>query len=94
MEKTSSPLSPDEKIYNDQCLLLDGLYEFHPEAFTRLTGEAMRCLQEYYLTGKSVPEDVFEYRRRILATDPLIEKKATAAFQKLCSVMGIATQGD
>jgi len=42
-------LTSTEKQYNDEVLLLDGLYEFHPDFFEQLSESDRKAIKEYYL---------------------------------------------
>jgi asparagine synthetase A len=86
METATS--SPENRRYNDESNYLDGLYEFHPEFFKELAQEDLKTLQEYYLIGKALPENVFVHRRELTEQQPKIEHKAREAFSKLLKIAG------
>lgn len=88
MEQTATS-SPENKRYNDESNFLDGFYEFHPEFFDSLTPEEREAIETYYLTGKEVPGNVFEYRRELIQRRPEIENEAHQAFNKLLKLAGI-----
>jgi len=81
----------DER-YNGQSNLLDGLYEFHPEYFNELQPEEFRLLQTYYLFAASedeIPDNIFEYRIKLLRKDPSLQPKAKNIYDKLLKRAGI-----
>lgn len=88
MEETATS-NPENRRYNDESNYLDGLYEFHPEFFKELTEEDLKALQEYYLIGKEVPENLFVYRRELTEQQPEIENEAREAFSKLLKIAGV-----
>jgi hypothetical protein len=78
--------------YIDDSVLLDGLYEFHPDYFATLTPEEWHNLQTYYLTGlDDIPNDVLVYRREHLVNDPQLEPRARRVVEKLQRLSGMAT---
>jgi hypothetical protein len=85
----SANSSPENKRYNDEIVLLDGLYEFHPELLESLDKHELLALETYYLTGQDVPENVFEYRTKLAKSNPKLEEEAHAAFNKICQRAGI-----
>lgn len=89
MEYTAQS-SPDNQRYNDEAVLLDGLYEFHPELFHGLNEKELHILQGYYLTGQEVPENVFVYRAELIKNNPAIKQEARAVFEKICKFAGIS----
>lgn len=88
MEQTANS-SPENKRYNDEVILLDGLYEFHPEYFESLNEQEQQSLKAYYLTGQKVPNNVFHYRAQLLKNNPEIEGEAHDAYNKICQLAGI-----
>jgi hypothetical protein len=87
MEQTANS-SLENKRYNDEAVLLDGLYEFHPDLFNELGPHELHVLETYYLTGQDVPDNVFEYRAQLVKNRPEIEEEAHAAFSKVCKLAG------
>ncbi|HEX8763290.1 MAG TPA: hypothetical protein VF733_06075 [Candidatus Saccharimonadales bacterium] len=85
----NSNLTPLEKQYNDEVLLLDGLYEFHPDFFEQLREGDLKTIKEYYLTGEEVPANIFEYRAALLLRKSNIEKEAQEAYQRLLLIANI-----
>ena len=81
--------SPQNKRYNDEVMLLEGLYEFHPEFFDELGADDRAILKEYYLVDGADPENIFEYRQSLLAKNPGTEAAAHTAFARLCKIAGI-----
>jgi len=86
---TRENLSKENQQYNDQAILLDGLYEFHPEYFTQLAPDELKILKTYYLVGEEPPEDIFGYRKELLAKNPDIVSKAETVFSKLRAIANI-----
>jgi hypothetical protein len=78
-----------DDLYNDDSVLLDGLYEFHPEFFADLDSSDWQALQRYFLVGRPVPDDVFAYRHSLLSDDGGIEAKALRALMRVCHLAGI-----
>ena len=89
MDQTANS-SFENKRYNDESILLDGLYEFHPEYFGNLNEQELQSLKTYYLIGQEVPSNVFVYRSQLLRNDPEVEKEAHAAYSKICQLAGIS----
>jgi len=87
--KETAISSPENKRYNDESNFLDGLYEFHPEFFEELAEQEMNVLRTYYLTGREIPENIFEYRRKLVEQQPSIEDEAFKVFNKLLRLAGI-----
>jgi hypothetical protein len=81
--------SLENKRYNDDVMLLDGLYEFHPDFFKKLSDQELNALRMYYLTGLDVPKNIFEYRSELLTHNPAIEKEAHAVLAKIRRIAGI-----
>jgi hypothetical protein len=80
-----------DRQYIDDSVLLDGLYEFHPDYFAMLAPEEWRDLQTYYLTGQQdIPADVLEYRRSCIVRDSELEARARRVFRKLQRLSGMA----
>lgn len=75
--------------YNREVLILDGLYDFHPEAFDCLSAAELRILRTYYLLGEAVPEDVFSYRERVLEKNPDLEDASRIIANRVCVSLGI-----
>lgn len=88
MEHTANS-SPENKRYNDEAGLLDGLYEFHPGFFKNLSQQELQALKTYYLTSQDVPENIFGYRAELLKENPEIEEEARNAFARICKLAGI-----
>jgi len=88
MEQTANS-SLENKRYNDETLLLDDLYEFHPEYFKSLSGQELQALKTYYLTGQKVPGNVFEYRAQLVQNRPTAQAEANAVFSKICQLARI-----
>lgn len=82
-------LNSEEKRYNDESNLLDSLYEFHPDFFNELDSNERKVMGEYYLVGKDMPENVFEYRKAILSQDPNLKEKGEQTFEHLMDIAGI-----
>ena len=93
MTHQSSKLNDEDKSYNDAVILLDGLYEFHSDAFKALHPSELASLQAYYLTGKPVPENIFEHARRMRSSNADTVRQAEAAFRVLCNKLGIKGVG-
>ena len=85
----SSDLTSVEKQYNDEVLLLDGLYEFHPDFFEQLSESDRKVIKEYYLAGEEVPENIFEYRAALISGDVRIEQDAKGAYERLLQIAGV-----
>lgn len=80
-----------DREYCDDSVLLDGLYEFHPEFFGLLRASEWTDLRTFYLTGeKSIPANVARYRSECLNRDPRIEVKARRALRKLRRLAGMS----
>ena len=88
MEHTAQS-SPDNQRYNDEVVLLDGIYEFHPDLFRGLNEKELHILQRYYLTGQDIPENVFVHRAELAKNNPAVEHEAHAVFEKICKLAGI-----
>lgn len=82
----------NDQNYNDDTTLLDGLYEFHPDFFDDLTADEQTRLRRYFLVGRPVPQDVFQYRQDLNRIDPELEAKALQALEKLLRSAGIDRQ--
>ncbi len=76
--------------YNDETLFADGIVEFHPEIYAALSNEEQRILQTYYLTGKSTPTNIFDYRSELLRQHPDINDKAQVVLQKILHMLNIS----
>lgn len=81
--------TPEEQKYNDDSLLLEGLYEFHPDYFDDLSFEELSILKKYYLTGCQMPSNVFKYRLKTITKDPSIQEKAQKILEKIKLSAGI-----
>jgi hypothetical protein len=81
--------TPDNKRYNAELSLLDGLHEFHPDSFKALSPSEQETLQTYYLLGKNVPENIFQYRRELILNNPGLVMQARSAFVRLCEIAGV-----
>lgn len=79
-----------DQRYNDEVMLLDSLYEFHPEFFEQLDRDEKSTLQEYYGTGMPPTANVFADRAAKLAENPMLETNASQIFMKLCTMAGIS----
>jgi hypothetical protein len=78
-----------ERQYDTEAVFLDGLYEFHPEAFEQLEPQDLEVLQRYYLVGEAdIPPDVHARLQEIRSIDPQIEEKASRALANLLRVVG------
>lgn len=75
--------------YNDEVLFLDGIIEFHKEAYDSLSDEDKRLFEAYYLVDVPTPENIFEYRSQLLAEQPEIEAEAKVAFARLLETLHI-----
>jgi hypothetical protein len=81
-----------DREYYDDSVLLDGLYEFHPEFFQMLQANEWRDLRAFYLTGQQhIPADVSRYRSECLYRDPTIEVKARQALKKVRQLAGMSS---
>lgn len=85
-----SELSPIDAAYNNEIVLLDGLLEFHPDLFAQLSEPDRELLERYYLVGRPVPQDVFEYRRSVVQADPGLARQAQLVLRGLLDTIGIA----
>ncbi|MGE5281074.1 MAG: hypothetical protein ACM3N0_01900 [Chloroflexota bacterium] len=75
--------------YDTDSVFLDGLYEFHPEAFEELDPDDLEILRRYYLVGiEDIPGDVHKYLRRLRQTNPGIDRKAARALGNLRRIIG------
>ena len=81
--------SRENKEYNDEASLLDGLYEFHPEFFEQLSADELEALESYYLVGQEVPDNVFDYRKELIKNNLQIESTAKVAFSHLKKIAKI-----
>jgi hypothetical protein len=52
--------------YNDECLFVDDILEFHPEVLDSLPAEDREALKVYYLVGEPAPENIFEHREDLI----------------------------
>lgn len=82
-------LSPNDAAYNREINLLDGFFEFHPEWFANLSPDDKQALESYYLLGKPVPEDIFEYRRELVAMDADLPEHARAVLARILQAGGV-----
>jgi hypothetical protein len=85
----SATSSVDNRKYNDELALIESVYEFHPDAFDTLSIDEVVALQEYYLIGREVPNNIFAYRERLVERDRTIAASARLAFRRVCENLGI-----
>ncbi len=78
-----------DQRYNEESILMDGLYEFHPEAFASLSNDELQVLRTYYLIGSPPPEDVFLYRRHLLRENPDLERRARRVLRQVTRSLSV-----
>jgi hypothetical protein len=88
MEETATS-SPENKRYNAELSLLEGLYEFHPNFFDGLNPKEQAALKAYYLIGSETPENIFSYRSDLVRRNPFAAEQAQATYQKILDQAGI-----
>ncbi len=87
----SASSSSENRRYNDEVCFLDDFYEFHPEAFERLTSREFDLLRQYYLLGEEVPEKIFVHRASVVTENPQLADAAYRVLGKVCRLLGIDT---
>jgi len=76
--------------YNDEVILLDGLYEFHRGVFDSLDIADFDALKTFYGLGNSKIEDIQRHRLEVARLDPDLETRARGAYEKVCSIFRIS----
>lgn len=84
--------SKEERAYSSIVTFLEGLIDFHPDMFTDLKPADLEVLRSYYWLGREIDvEDIFEYRRKLLASHPDIASRAEAALSAKFAQIGVTS---
>jgi hypothetical protein len=80
----------EELAYSSLVTFLEGLADFHPEFLKELTPDRRRVLGDYYWFGRDIDiDDIFAYRRALLAREPEIKARAEAALAEFFRSIGV-----
>lgn len=80
-----------ERAYSSIVTFLEGLSDVHPDMFTDLAPGDLEVLRLYYWLGREIDvDDIFEYRRKLLASNPDIARQAEAALRRKFVQIGVA----
>lgn len=80
----------EELAYSSLVTFLEGLADFHPEMVSDLSSPQREVLGSYYWFGRDIDaDDIFEYRRALVARQPEIKARAEAALAEFFRSIGV-----
>jgi hypothetical protein len=82
-------MNQTDTSYNDQVNFLESFFDFHPEYMSKLSAEEQDDMKRYFLFGSGPGEEIdniFAYRRKLLAVDSSMQQRAEAALTKLWTI--------
>lgn len=79
----------DTNEYLRRILMLEEVMQLHSEIMGAVTEGDRVVLQRYFL-GASAAEDVTEYRRQVIKSDPKIEIQANKAYERFMAEAGMS----
>lgn len=79
----------DTNEYLRRILVLKEVVQLHPEIIDAVTEGDRVMLQRYFL-GAAAADDVTEYRRQVIKSDPKIEIQANKAYERFMAEAGMS----
>jgi hypothetical protein len=91
MRELHTSRTTEELAYSSLVTFLEGLADFHPEYMSDLTPEQRDVLSDYYWFGRAINvDDIFAYRRALVARQPKTKARAEAALADFFRSIGVA----
>jgi hypothetical protein len=90
MEELPARRTTEELAYSSLVTFLEGLADFHPNYMSDLSPEQRSVLSNYYWFGRAIDiEDIFAYRRALVARQPEIKARAEGVLAEFFRSIGV-----